>query len=219
MSHDPWETLGLTPTSNRERIREAYLTQVRQHHPDQFRSDPVRYQKQEEQMKRINEAYQWALKNPPITTPSTSQSSANPKAPPEPPLMCPLHRYQAIRRCKRCRVPICLACVGVRESLCNLHYQKMLVRHARTRVLREWGPLIALIVIFRGIGLPDLETSVSALLYLAVIGFRFLLHHRWFGCLALLLLPYSLVLAGAWSLVESLRQWNGPVAKPPSKTS
>ena len=76
------------------------------------------------------------------------------------------------------------------------------------RVVKEWGPLIAIIVIMRSTGLPGLYTAVALLAYLGWLGFRLLTTRRWFGCLALLLLPYSLVLAGAWSLVDSLRDWN-----------
>lgn len=77
-------------------------------------------------------------------------------------------------------------------------------------MLQEWGPLVAMIVMLRLMGLAGLDISVAVLLYLAGLGFRLLLTRRWFGCLALLLLPYSLILAGVWSLVESVRDWHKP---------
>ena len=49
--------------------------------------------------------------------------------------------------------------------------------------------------------------AIAALAYLAALGLRLLITRHWLGCLALLLLPYSLVFAGAWSLVESLKNW------------
>lgn len=208
---DPWAVLGIPPTQDKEQIREAYLAQVRQHHPDRYRLDPARYRQQEERMKRINHAYEWALRNPPDTqsTPRSSQPSSGRSTAPDPPIVCPDHQYQALKRCKRCQQPLCMGCLGFRQSLCNRHYQSQQVRQARTRVLQEWGPLIAIIFGLRAIGLPGLDVGIAILIYLALLGLKLLLARHWFGCLALLLLPYSLVLAGAWSLIESLKGWNG----------
>ncbi len=208
---DPWKVLGISPTADKDRLRQAYLAQVRQHHPDRFRRDAARYQQQEEHMKRINEAYQWALKNPPSgasDSPRVHHATGRTGPAPEPPLVCPEHGYQAVRRCRKCQQPICLGCLGFRESLCNRHHQKLATRARRLRVLREWGPLLAIIFGLRSVGVPGLDVGVAVLIYLAVLGVRLLWIRRWFGCLALLLLPYSLVLAGAWSLIESLREWS-----------
>ena len=198
---DPWKVLGIQPTSDTERIREAYLIQVRQHHPDQFRADATRYHQQEERMKTINQAYQLALQYRPA-----SASTANPRH--DPPVICPDHRYQAVRRCKRCQKPICLGCLGVRESLCNRHYQNWVLRRARGRALREWSPLIALVAGLRIVNFPPLYVGIAVLIYLAYLGLGLLLRKHWFGCLAVLLLPYSLVLAGTWSLLESIKEWS-----------
>lgn len=206
--------LGISPTSDPEKIREAYLARVREHHPDRYRLDPARYRHQEEMMKRINEAYDWALKHPPETKPSATVARTSETGTPEPPIMCPTHRYQALRRCKRCQQPLCVGCVGFRQSLCTRHHHRQKVVSHRLRVLREWGPLIAIIFGLRSIGLPGLDVGIATLIYLALLGLRLLLTHRWFGCLAVLLLPYSLVLAGLWSLWESVRAWNGEKTKP-----
>lgn len=209
---DPWKVLGITPTADKERLRQAYLAQVRQHHPDRFRRDAARYRQQEEYMKRINEAYQWALKNPPAAAPNPARAhhaaAGRPGPAPEPPVVCPEHGYQAVRRCRMCDQPICLGCLGIRESLCTRHYQKFTTRGRHLRVLREWGPLIAIIFGLRSLGVPGLDVGIAVLIYLALLGVQLLWKRRWFGCLALLLLPYSLVLAGVWSLLESLREWS-----------
>ena len=44
--------------------------------------------------------------------------------------------------------------------------------------------------------------------YLAFVGVGWLRRKHWLGCLALLFFPYSLVLAGLYSLYEGLSQWN-----------
>ncbi|MHB1611342.1 MAG: hypothetical protein ACYCT0_06600, partial [Sulfobacillus sp.] len=48
----------------------------------------------------------------------------------------------------------------------------------------------------------------SVLGYLALLGIGWLRRKRWMGCLALLFFPYSLILAGLYSLYEGLSQWN-----------
>lgn len=162
-------------------------------------------------MKRINFAYEWALRHPP-SPPSATVKEETQNAwsrTPDPPIMCPSHGYQAMGRCTRCGQPLCLGCLGFRQSLCNTHYQRQKIRRARARALREWGPLIGIIFGLRALGLPGLYIGVAVLCYLAILGLRLLISRRWLGCLALLLLPYSLVLAGVWSLWESLRDWNG----------
>lgn len=216
---DAWEVLGIPPTADADRIREAYLAQVRRHHPDQFRMDPVRYRQQEERMKTINEAYQWALHNPPqAKSPGRGHAGQSPTAGTEPPIICPEHQYQAVRRCKGCQQPICLGCLGVRQSLCNRDYRRLKTRQMRGRAFKEWVPLIAIIGGMRAFGLPGLDVALASLIYIAWLGFRFLRTRHWFGCLALLLLPYSLILAGIWSLIDSLRDWNRPFQET-SKTS
>ncbi|MDA8204726.1 MAG: J domain-containing protein [Thermaerobacter sp.] len=200
---DPWEVLGIAPTADVNQIRAAYLAQARRHHPDQFRFDPERYRRQEEHMKAINEAYQWALRNPP-TAPGTSPGAPPPESGP----ICPDHNHPGLRECRRCHQPICLGCQGFRQSLCNRHVQSASMRQTRGRALKEWAPLIVLIVVMRSFDQPGIYIGVAVLIYVAWLGLRLLLARRWFGCLAFLLLPYSLVLAGVWSLIESLKEWN-----------
>jgi hypothetical protein len=181
---------------------------VRQHHPDRFRLDPVRYRQQEERMKWINQAYEWALSHPPTTTSGTENRQG------ASPVLCREHRYPAIGRCKRCGAPICLNCHGIRQSLCNRDLQRAKHRRVRGRALREWIPLILLIALSRLFGFTASFVLLLVAAYLAVIGVQELIRHRWFGCLALLLLPYSLILAGIWSLIESLREWSAVGAPP-----
>lgn len=203
-NRDPWEVLDISPTPDPAKIRDAYLAQVRRHHPDQYRQDPTRYHQQEEQMKVINEAYRRALEEPPADLGTGGR---------QPLVTCPVHQQPSERHCRRCKQPLCVACSGYRQSLCHRHYQQARIRRARGRAFKEWGPLIGLIVVLRAVGLPGLYTGLAVLAYLAAIGLRLLLTRRWFGCLAMLLLPYSLVLAGIWSLFESLRDWNRPAAE------
>ncbi|MCY0864520.1 MAG: J domain-containing protein [Sulfobacillus sp.] len=210
---DPWQVLGIGPTRDVEAIRQAYLNQVRQNHPDRFRSDPVRYRQQEERMKHINLAYQEALASaqaPPAPPPSTGPA---PHA--EAPVLCSVHRYPAGRRCKRCQAPICLACAGYQDMLCSTHWAQSVRSRRRNRVLREWLPVIAIIGVGRIVDVPRLMIGLALLIYIAYRGFTYLTAKRWWGCLALLLLPYSLILGGLWSLWESVRQWNEGQEKHP----
>lgn len=209
-SRDPWEVLAIAPTADPARIREAYLVQVRLHHPDQFRLDPQRYHRQEEYMKTINEAYRWALEHP---AQLLGPDNKGPRSAAAKSAECPVHLRAAIRQCKRCHDPICLACTGFRQSLCDRHYQMARYRQARRRALKEWGPLILIVMGLRLLAVPSLYTAIAVLIYIAWLGLVFLLDRKWFGCLAFLLLPYSLVLAGVWSLFESLREWNHPPTK------
>jgi hypothetical protein len=158
-------------------------------------------------MKSINQAYRWALENPPTASPAPNSESPGSAA-----SVCQVHRKTATRECRRCRQPLCLLCPGYRQSLCQMHFAQAQRRRIRGRVLKEWGPLVALIVVLRALGAPGLYTAVGTLIYIAWLGFRFLMARRWFGCLALLLLPYSLVVAGIWSLYDSLKEWNRPTA-------
>lgn len=197
-----WTILGIAPTRDQGRIREAYLTQVRRHHPDQYRANPIVYQQKEEYMKEINAAYDWALRHPPVE--ASRQQTARPTPEPDEPVVCPVHKATALGRCKRCQQPICLACLGVRQSLCNKHYTQLKENQARRRALTKWGPLAGLIILFGALGLPGRPTLVAVALYVAYLGFRLLLDKHWWGCLTILLFPYSLLLAGIWSLIESL---------------
>lgn len=205
---DPWEALDIPPTWDRNKIRDAYLVQVRIHHPDQYRQDPSRYRIQEERMKTINQAYRWALDHPPAPPGAKSPGPRETAV-----TVCPDHHKTATRACRRCRRPLCLLCAGYRQLLCSKHFARAQQRRVRGRVLKEWGPLIALIVLLRSLGVPGLYTAGGILTYIAWLGFRFLLSRRWFGCLAVLMLPYSLVVAGIWSLLQSLKDWNRPVAR------
>ncbi|MCY0878204.1 MAG: J domain-containing protein [Firmicutes bacterium] len=207
-----WKILGIEPTDDVERIRRAYMALVRQHHPDRFRLDPVRYRQQEERMKLINQAYEWALNHPPPKANSTQNPGAAT-------VLCREHRYPAMGKCKRCGAPICLNCLGMRQSLCNRDLERLKQRRARGRALREWLPLVLLIALSRMMGLTAGWVILVVAGYLAVLGVEELFRHRWFGCLAFLLLPYSLVLAGIWSLIESLQAWGQASPRDPKARS
>lgn len=150
-------------------------------------------------MKIINEAYRWALEHPGM--PAATQP------------LCAAHYRAASALCRRCDKPICPLCPGFSRSLCVPHYQQMVVRQSRQRVLKEWGLLIAIIMGLRAVGLSGVLAAGVVGAYLAWLGLRFLVRRRWFGCLALLLLPYSLILAGVWSLFDSLKGWNEPTTR------
>ncbi len=151
-------------------------------------------------MKAINEAYHWALAHPPEAQAGEAQSSGDL-------VRCAVHQRPCTRICRRCRKPICWACPGFRQSLCMRHYRLAQSHQARRRVIQEWGPLMILIATLRLLAWSSVEMTVAVSIYLAALGFRLLLTRHWFGCLTLLLLPYSLVMAGVWSLVESIRDW------------
>lgn len=208
---DPWRILQIPPTRDMDKVRQAYLKQARLHHPDQYRKDPIRYRQQEDRMKEINLAYQTiqagrapfprANEPPSKTAARRTQQTAYPPA-------CTRHRRPIVRFCIQCQSPLCPLCVGFSDFLCDAHWQKSHLKKHRGRALREWLPLIGGIVWLKSIGLSPGLVLWTVLGYLAFLGFFQLKRARWFGCLAVLLLPYSLVLAGLYSLYESLAGWN-----------
>lgn len=58
---NPFETLGIKPGSSAEEVRAAYRRQVKLCHPDQFQ-DAERQKEAQEQLIRLNLAYEAALK-------------------------------------------------------------------------------------------------------------------------------------------------------------
>ncbi|PSR35026.1 MAG: J domain-containing protein [Sulfobacillus benefaciens] len=215
---NPWEVLGIAPTYDKEAIRQAYLSAVRRHHPDQFQRDAAQFHQHEEAMKDINRAYQLILagKAPEphneTTPPPTGTPGQTYKAPPRndapPPIFCPRHHQTAWRRCQVCQTPLCTECIGFYTSLCAKHYRKSALKRYRNRVVREWVPLIIGVAVLREVGLGSAVLLWGVLGYLALLGLGWLRRKRWMGCLALLFFPYSLVLAGLYSLYEGLSQWN-----------
>lgn len=210
----PWAILGLAPTHDPEAIRQAYLASVRLNHPDQYQNDPEKFRRQEESMKEINWAYQRILSGQAtVPTPQPARPAPSSWAPPpprqtSPPLHCDLHGDPVLRRCTRCNTALCGRCIGFYTALCAKHYRRYGLRRHRSRVAREWLPLIGGITLLKGL---DISLSIvfwGVLGYLAIIGIGWLRRKRWFGCLALLFLPYSLVLAGLYSLYEGLSLWN-----------
>lgn len=54
---DSYRLLDLAPTASDEEVRNAYRDLTKVWHPDRFAHDPSLRQKSEEQLKKINEAY------------------------------------------------------------------------------------------------------------------------------------------------------------------
>ncbi len=209
----PWDILGLSPTNDKDAIHRAYLAAVRRHHPDQYQNDPERYQRQQESMKEINQAYQ-SIRNgqAPLMTPPPARPTPPTWSPPSrespPPMRCSLHGEPILRHCTRCNEVLCTRCIGFYTALCAKHYRRYGLRRHRSRVAREWLPLIGGITLLKGLLIPLSIVFWAILGYLAIIGVGWLRKKRWFGCLALLFFPYSFVLAGLYSLYEGLSQWN-----------
>ncbi len=210
---NPWDVLGVAPTHDKEAIRQAYLKAVRLHHPDQYQRDPEQLGRHEEAMKEINRAYQVILSGQAShTAPAPHSAPAPPPPPPRPhappPTLCNRHRQPVLRVCQRCQEPLCTQCIGFYTFLCAKHYRRSVLKGYRNRVVREWLPLVAGIALLRAIGLSSAVLLWSVLGYLALLGIGWLRRKRWMGCLALLFFPYSLILAGLYSLYEGLSQWN-----------
>ncbi|SMC04165.1 DnaJ domain-containing protein [Sulfobacillus thermosulfidooxidans DSM 9293] len=208
---NPWTILGIGPTTDEQKIRQAYLTQVRRHHPDLYAKDSLTRHEHEEHMKWINWAYHEVMKTPFVVevnkkdAPGPRESSH--KASP-PPLSCRLHHQPIVRTCTRCQAPLCPSCVGFSLSLCSMHFRKWVNAKFRRRVLREWGLLFVLIATSKLLSWPFSTLLWSLLGYLALLGILELRRLRYFGCMAWLFIPYSLVLAGLYSLYEGLSRWN-----------
>lgn len=209
---NPWTLLGLRPTSDEEAIRNAYLKKVRQHHPDLYHRDAPSHQAHEEQMKWINWAYTQVMTNLSSSTiGDITPWTPPPKAPPTPtgpPLSCAVHHQPIIRYCVRCREPLCSTCLGFTLSLCPFHFRKFILARFRRRVLWEWGGLAAMVIIGKLMFWPLSTLLWSILGYLAGLGILELRRLRYFGCITWLFIPYSLVLAGLYSLYEGLSRWN-----------
>lgn len=209
---DPWNILKIPPTSDKNAIRQAYLTLARLNHPDQFRHDPLQYRQQEEKMKTINEAYRLAISGQapsrPEPVPKRPTQPYRPPAPPPPPPVCALHKRASTRICRTCQTNICTGCEGFVDGLCAPHFKKIKLRERRARAVKEWVPFISLIAILKLASFSSMMILWLVLGYFAILGYGQLRRARLLGCLAFLLFPYSLVLAGIYSLYQSLSQWN-----------
>jgi len=75
---DCFQVLGVAPNASWEEVRRAYKDLVRVWHPDRFQSDPKLRGKAEQQLQKINEAYE-ALRN------SALSRGQQPETPPPPP--------------------------------------------------------------------------------------------------------------------------------------
>ncbi len=208
-NQSPWDVLGVSPTHDKDAIRRAYLAAVRRNHPDQYQSDPEKFRRQEESMKEINQAYQRILSGQvPVTPPPPARPAPPPPRPSPPPMRCAQHGEPILRRCTRCNAVLCTRCIGFYTALCAKHYRRFGLQRHRSRAAREWLPLIGGITLLKGLAVPSSILLWGVVAYLAVIGVGWLRRKGWFGCLALLFFPYSLVLAGLYSLYEGLSQWN-----------
>jgi len=194
----PWDILDIAPTRDRTRIREAYLRQVRHHHPDRFGMDPQRFRLQEEQMRLINLAYQSALA---LTEPKApaSKSRQEPRH-----TTCIEHGQPALARCRVCPRGLCARCPGQGVGLCNRHIAQAVFRRCRRRAVREWTPFLIIAV---GGGLVSLPIGwgITALLaYLFGLGLFRIRFGGWRGLVYLWIFPIGLIGSGLYSLYENL---------------
>lgn len=209
----PWAILGLQPTPDSEEIRRAYLHKVRQHHPDLYQEDSQARMAQEEEMKWINWAYTELMTNPVAKLPHPPEHHASDPPPPQEPshppwVVCPSHNQPARSYCSRCHTPLCPVCPGFQHQVCDFHLRQASKRKFRARVMREWA-FLAVIVLWGKLWPWALSTLLWGILgYLAALGILELRRLRYFGCLAWLFIPYSLVLAGLYRLYDGLSRWN-----------
>ncbi len=210
--NDPWAVLGIQPTLDEAKIRHAYLRKARENHPDLFREDEARSRLQEERMKTINWAYAQITAGRAAWTPAVKEPPGHHTPPPPrpaPPIpTCPRHRQSASRTCRECGAPVCSRCGGYTLSLCGEHLRIQRIRKARRRALGEWAALASVLGAGKVLAWPVPTLLWAILGYLAVLGVMELRRLHYFGCMAWLFVPYSLVLAGVYSLYEGLSLWN-----------
>lgn len=126
---DPWRVLGVSPSDPPEAIRAAYLRLVRQHHPDRYREDPVRYQQEENHMKDINAAYHQIVSGraarpgpaPPPSRPSSATRRPRSRPTVVRELQCAAHGRWAVMYCTECGIPLCTRCDPSLTGWCDLH--------------------------------------------------------------------------------------------------
>jgi hypothetical protein len=201
---DPWAVLGMTPTRDLQAIRQAYLRQVRLHHPDQFGLNPGRYRAQEDQMRRINWAYQEAARQaraPQRKSPDPPSSSRSPAT------HCVEHGKIAEHRCRECDKGLCRRCVGQKARLCNRHLAQIVTQDCRRRATREWIPFLSVLTCCSFVGVPSTWTMILLSTYVFSLGLLRIRHSGWRGLFYLWLFPIGLMLSGLYSLYQSLDQW------------
>ncbi|MCY0885113.1 MAG: J domain-containing protein [Firmicutes bacterium] len=198
---DPWAELGLRPGADAATVRAAYLRAVKAHHPDRFRTDPARFRAEEERMKRINAAYRRILEGAAAPPPPDPP-------PPRPGPVCSRHGGPAVTTCQVCGTPLCPACEGWRERRCYRHRRAA----AATRTpaggpaaaAAVWVPLLAGVAVSRMLGFPLVAILLAVGLYLTVLGARRLWRWRWLGIALMVFFPYSMPLAGVYTLFTAL---------------
>ena len=197
----PWDVLGIAPTTDRQRIRHAYLIQVRLNHPDRFGMDPARFRAQEDRMRTINLAYQQALREAePPATPKTEKNST--------PWQCLEHGQVAQQRCQRCGTGICALCVGRHVGLCNRHLAETVFVQCRRRAVREWIPFLSIVLVETLLRLPTALSLALVATYMFGLGLFRIRFSGWRGLLYLWIFPFGLIASGFYSLYESLDQLN-----------
>lgn len=201
---DVWTVLGIRPTRDPEVIRQAYLTQVRRHHPDRWGTDPTRYAAQEERMKRINVAYREALRQ--AVRPRPSPPPPPPPRPDPPPPRCLDHGQPGQGTCRRCLHPLCPACPGRRAGLCNRHLAASVKARALARALEEWGTFALVVLAARllTVGAGGEVAAILATLFL--LGLVHGKDHPWHGLLALWFFPLGLIALGLKGLYGVLNE-------------
>ncbi|HEY9597272.1 MAG TPA: DnaJ domain-containing protein, partial [Cyanophyceae cyanobacterium] len=73
--HRYYEILGLQPGASQADIKQAYRNLAKNWHPDRFSDAPQLKQKAEEEIKKINEAYQYLKSYQPNSPNQTSSST------------------------------------------------------------------------------------------------------------------------------------------------
>lgn len=193
---DIWTILGIRPTRDPGVIRQAYLREVRRHHPDRWGTDPVRYAAQEERMKQINAAYQAALRLAARPQPEAPPPPKPDPPPPPPPNRCLDHGEPGRGTCRRCSHPLCRRCPGERVGLCNRHLAASALARARARALAEWGSFALVIVAARLLTAGPGAEILATLATLFVLGVVHAKERPWHGLLALWLFPFGLIALG-----------------------
>lgn len=201
----PWDVLEIAPTKDLDRIRHAYLRQVRLHHPDRFGMDPDRFRLQEDQMCIINLAYQEAL----AAAESGASATRAQRAAQDPSrIHCVEHGQLATQRCTQCASGICALCPGRLRGLCNRHLAQLVFHRCRRRAAREWIPFLALIFGGSWVGLSPAWSIAAIMTYAFGLGLFRIRFSRWRGLIYLWIFPVGLMASGLYSLYQSLDHLN-----------
>ena len=90
--------LGLPETASPQHVRAAYRDLVKVWHPDRFVHDPRLQTKAAEQLRQINNAYQWLQDRPTSTATAATTTAAAPPAAAAPPVAMRVPRFGGQRK-------------------------------------------------------------------------------------------------------------------------